>query len=335
LDHSNRPTSPASPLTIWAALLTVYFVWGSTYLGIAVAIETMPPFVMLAIRFAIGGALLLGWEVLRGGASFRWPSRREWRDASIVGALLLGVGNGFVGFSEQTVASGIAATLIAMIPVWLVVFGWLYFRERLPALVGVGVAVGFAGVALLVWPVGAGANHFDPLAIGLLLLAPIGWSHGTLFAARRASLPTRSLTNTAVQMLAGSALLAVEAAVTGEIGRFHPEAISGRSLVALAYLTVVGSMLAYNAYAWLIGHAPLSLVGTYAYVNPVVAVALGALILSEPITPRTLLASAVIVVAVAMIVTARSRQAGAPEAREIVEGEAPIARVAREEGSTP
>ena len=294
---------------LWLALLTVYVVWGSTYFGIAVAIESMPPFVMLAMRFLVAGGLLFGWEVLRGGRSMVWPTRREWRDSAIVGALLLGIGNGFVALGEQTVASGIAAILIALMPVWLAVLGWIYFRERLPRIVGLGVVVGIVGVFLLVWPIGSGANRFDALGIGLLLLSPVGWAHGSLFSAHRARLPKRPLMATSLQMLAGAAFLVVEAIITGEFGRFHPEAVTTRSLVAFAYLTVIGSMVAFSAYAWLLRHAPLSLIGTYAYVNPVVAVGLGTLFLAEPISPRTVIASVVILAAVAMIVTARGRLA--------------------------
>ncbi len=292
---------------LWLALATVYVVWGSTYLGIAVAIESIPPFLMLAVRFAVAGTLLLGWEIVRNGRMIVWPTRREVRDSAIVGGLLLGIGNGFVAYGEQTLPSGIAAILIALMPVWLAILGWIYFRDRLPRIVLAGVVVGLLGVVLLVWPAGGGANHFAPAGIVALILSPLGWAHGSLFSARAARLPKRPLMATALQMLAGAVFLALEGVVTGELGRFQPDAVTFRSLAALAYLTVVGSMLAFNAYAWLLRHAPLSIVGTYAYVNPIVAVGLGTLLLNEPVSPRTLLASGVIVAAVAMIVTARGR----------------------------
>jgi drug/metabolite transporter (DMT)-like permease len=309
-------------LTLWAALATVYVVWGSTYLGIAIAIETIPPFLMLAIRFALAGATLFAWEVVRGGRGFRLPSAREWRDSAIVGTLLLGIGNGFVGLGEKTVPSGIAAILIALIPVWFAVLGRLYFHDPFPRLVLVGIGVGLAGVVLLVWPFGDGANAFDLAGVVILLVAPLGWAHGSLYSARKAVLPARPLMATGLQMLLGSVALFSEAVLTGELGRFRPEAVSASSLAALAYLTVFGSLLAFNAYAWLLRNAPLSLVSTYAYVNPVVAVALGGLILAEPITPRTLVASAVIVAAVAMIVTARGRMARPATAMAPVQGSA-------------
>jgi drug/metabolite transporter (DMT)-like permease len=303
------PTSHATGTKLWLAMATIYLVWGSTYLGIAIAIESLPPFLMAAVRFLIAGGLLLAWEVIRTRGRLVLPSRREIRDSAIVGGLLLGIGNGFVAFGEQTVASGIAAILVAMIPLWLVVFGRLYFRERVSRLAALGVAIGLVGVAVLVWPAG-GANAFDPLGILILVLAPIGWAHGTLFSAHRARLPRSPLLASGLQMLAGALLLAIEGTLTGEPARFHPEAISPASALALAYLVVFGSMLAFTTYAWLLRHAPLSLVGTYAYVNPVVAVVLGAIFLAEPVSARTLVASAVIVAAVAMIVTARSRMTG-------------------------
>jgi drug/metabolite transporter (DMT)-like permease len=296
-------------LPLWLALGTIYIVWGSTYFGIAVAVESMPPFLMLAIRFLIAGGLLFGWELLRQGRA-GLPTRREIRDSAIVGALLLGIGNGFVALGEASnVPSGIAAILVAMMPLWLGVFGWLYFRERLPRLAIVGVVIGLVGVTLLVWPFGGGSTPFNLFGIAVLLVAPIGWAHGSLFSAHRAHLPSRPLMASGLQMLAGAGFLALEGVLTGELGRFDPAAVTTRSLVALVYLITIGSMLGFNAFAWLLRHAPLSLIGTYAYVNPVVAVGLGTIFLAEPITPRTLVASAVILAAVAMIVTARSRAA--------------------------
>ena len=323
---------------LWAALATLYVVWGSTYLGIAIAIESIPPFLMLAIRFLIAGSLLIAWEIVRGDLLRARPTRRQVRDAAIVGALLLGIGNGFVAYGELTVASGIAAVLIALMPVWLAFLGWLYFRERLPVVVVGGIALGLAGVALLVWP--AGGVTFEVLGIGALILSPIGWAHGSLFSAHAAQLPRRPLTSTAIQMLAGSVALVIESAITGEFGHLRP--VTASSAGAMVYLIFIGSLLAFNAYAWLLRNAPLSLVGTYAYVNPVVAVGLGAVFLAEPITPRTLAASAVIVAAVAMIVTARGRAARAaigvdPEEALAVEAGPRVAatdrRVTRSAGS--
>jgi drug/metabolite transporter (DMT)-like permease len=311
------PKSSPSPLLFWAALLVVYLVWGSTYLGIAVAIETIPPFLMATIRFVVAGSLLLAWDWRRGGPTRALPTAVQLRDSFIVGALLLAFANGFVGLGERTVPSGIAAIMIALVPVWIAVLGWLYFRDRLPALAAIAVVIGFGGVALLVWPAGAGANQFDPFGILILAIAPISWAHGTLFAARRANLPSRPLMASGLQMLGGAAVLLVLSAVTGELGAFDPAKLSPRSILAVGYLVAFGSMVAFTAYGWLVRHGPLSIVATYAYVNPIVAVALGALILAEPISPRTIVASAIVLVAVAIIITTRGRQARAAARRPV------------------
>lgn len=309
-----------SPLALWANLGIVYVVWGSTYFGIAISIETIPPFLMAAIRFAIAGLLLLAWDLLRHPEARRLPSRRQLIDSFIVGGLLLGIGNGFVVFGEKTVPSGIAAILIGMMPLWFALLGWLYLRQRLPRLVVGAIALGFGGVALLIWPSGEGANVFDPLGIFVLFLAPLGWAHGSIYSVQRAKLPHSPLTASGLQMLAGAAVTGFESLLVNEPAGFNPAAVSMASIVAVAYLVLFGSMLAYTAYAWLLRNAPLSLVGTYAYVNPVVAVALGTVFLHEPISARTVIASAVIILAVAIIVTARGRLAGVDASDEVGAG---------------
>lgn len=295
---------------LWANLAVVYVVWGSTYFGIAIAIDTIPPFLMAAIRFALAGLILIAWDLLRHPAARRLPTRRQVIDSAIVGGLLLGVGNGFVVFAEKTVPSGIAAILIGMMPLWFALLGWLYLRQRLPRLVVAAIVLGFGGVALLIWPSGDGANHFEPLGIFVLFLAPLGWAHGSIYSVRRAKLPSSQLTASGLQMLAGAMVTGIESLVSGEPATFNPAAVSANSVIAVVYLILFGSMLAYTSYAWLLRNAPLSLVGTYAYVNPVVAVALGTVFLHEPVSARTLIASAVIIAAVAIIVTARGRLAG-------------------------
>jgi drug/metabolite transporter (DMT)-like permease len=299
--------APSRRVLLWAGLLVLYLVWGSTYLGIRIAVETIPPFSMAAIRFFLAGAVLLGWSIAREGREFRWPSRREWRDTTIVGALLLGGGMGMVAWGEQTIPSGITALLIALMPVWIAVLGRLAFGERLPRAAVVGVAVGLVGVAILVGPSDNPVERFAPAGIAALIVSPICWASGSLFSAHRAQLPTQPLVATGGQMLAGSLVLATFALVTGEPGRLHPAAVSGESLAALAYLTVIGSLVAFTTYGWLLRIAPLPLIATYAYVNPIVAVILGWLVLAEPLTPRTVVAGAVIVFAVALIITARGR----------------------------
>ena len=297
-----------SAAALWANLAVVYIVWGSTYFGIAVAIQTIPGSLMAAIRFAIAGVLLIGFDLLRHPGARRFPSGRQVLDSIIVGGLLLGVGNGFVVLAQSLhVPSGIAALLIEMMPVWFALLGFLYFRERLPRLVVGAIVLGLAGTALLIAPAGEGANHFDPLGILLLLIAELGWAHGSIYSQRRARLPSSALSASGYQMLAGAVVTFVEALVIGDPARFHPESISTASLLAVGYLIFAGSMLAYTSYGWLLRNAPLTLVGTYAYVNPVVALALGTLFLGEPLSLRTILAAVTILIAVAIIVTARSR----------------------------
>ena len=246
------PTRYVTGPRLWLAMATVYVIWGSTYLGIAIAIETMPPFLMAAFRFAVAGLLLLGWDVLRDPAARHLPTRRELGYSALVGILLLGIANGFVAFGEQTVPSGIAAILIGMVPLWLALLGWVYYRERLPRIVVIAIVVGFAGVALLLWPAGVGANSFDLVGVLVLIAAPIAWAHGSLLAARSESLPKRPLTASGLQMLAAAIFLVGEGLLTGEASQLHPEAFSPASIAAVAYLVVFGSMLAYTAYGWLL-----------------------------------------------------------------------------------
>ena len=307
------PTTDRGP--IWLGLAVLYVVWGSTYLGIAVAVETIPPFLMAALRFMLAGTVLTGWTLAR--RSFVLPTRREWRDTLIVGALLLGGGMGMVAWGEQTIPSGIAALLIAMMPVWVAILGRIFLGQRLPRLAVVGIVVGFIGVAILVGPTAAGATgSLDPAGLVALIISPLAWASGSLYASHRATLPRQPLVATGAQMLAGGLVLTLMAGATGEFGRFSISAVSGPSLAAFLYLVVIGSLLAFTAYGWLLRVAPLPLIATYAYVNPVVAVILGAIVLSEPIEPRTLVAGAVIVGAVALIVTARGRMA-APRPRPV------------------
>ena len=308
-------TRGPSAAALWANMAVIYVVWGSTYFGIAVAIETIPPFLMAAIRFAIAGSIVIACDLLRHPEARRWPTRLQLVDSFVVGALLLGIGNGFVVFGQSLhVPSGVTAILIETAPLWFAVLGWLYFRQRLPRLVVAAIGLGAVGTVLLIWPEGEGASRFDPFGILMLLLAELGWVHGSFYSQRRARLPESQLSASGMQMLAGAGVMFLEALVAGEPARFHPESISTASLLALVYLIVFGSMLAYTSYAWLLRNASLSLVSTHAYVNPVVAVALGTVFLHEPLTPRTIVAAAIILLAVAIIVTARDRLGSSPAA---------------------
>jgi drug/metabolite transporter (DMT)-like permease len=312
---------------IWVGLAILYTVWGSTYLAIAVAVDTIPPFLMAAFRFGSAGVLLLTWVALRDRASLRRPTRREVIDSSIVGALLLGGGMGMVAWGEQTLPSGITALLVAMMPVWVAVLGRLVFREQLPRLAIVGIVVGFVGVAILVGPTVLGVTGaLDAAGVVAVIISPIAWSAGSLYAAHRASLPSHPLVATSMQMIPGALVLGLMSIISGEPARFDPSAVSAQSFSAFLYLTIVGSIIAFTTFGWMIRVAPLPLVATYAYVNPIVAVILGAIILDEPIEPRTVVAGAVIVAAVALIVTARGRMARPAAAAEVTTQTGPSER---------
>jgi drug/metabolite transporter (DMT)-like permease len=311
------PTSlpkPASAVLIWTAILILYVVWGSTYLGIRVAVVTIPPFVMGAARFATAGLVTVAAvAIVRRGAIVR-PTLRELRDCAIVGTCLMFGGMGLVSWAEQTVPSGIAGVLIAMMPVWVAIYGRLFFRERLPALAIVGIVIGMVGVVILVGQGVALDRSLDPAGIAVLVLSPMAWAAGATFSANRARLPRDPFLATGLEMLCGSAVLAAAAVLSGELGSFRPEAVTSDSLVAVAYLTIVGSLVAFTAFVWVIRHAPLPLVTTYAFVNPVIAVFLGWLLLHESVGPVQLAAGGVIVAGVALIIVARGRMAGAAPA---------------------
>ena len=303
--RSPTPVKEASGGAIWAALVAVYIVWGSTYLAIRVAVETMPPLLMASVRFLIAGGLLYVWAIRRGDRAGDRPTLRQWRSAAIIGAALLLGGNGAVVLAEQTVPSGIAALLVATTPLWMVVLARVVLRERVTWRETLGIGIGFAGIALLVQPWEGFA--FDPVGVFLMLFASVTWAAGSLYA-RTAPLPVRPLVGTAMEMIAGGIALGLAGLVAGELGDLRLADISFASTMGFVYLIVFGSLVGFTAYAWLLRVARTSLVSTYAYVNPIVAVLLGWAILAEPVTPLTLIAGAVIVVAVALIVSVRTRK---------------------------
>ena len=309
---SSAPQSRPSTAAVAVALLIVYLVWGSTYLGIAIMIETLPPLLAAGVRYVTAGLLMLGGIVAyarlrRGAGPVERPTAAHWRSAFIVGTLLLLGGNGGVVLAEQFIPSGIAAVLIAMMPIWLAVFDAILNRRVPSALVIGGIVAGIVGVVILLAPAEDLAT-IDPLGVALVVGAEISWALGSLYA-QRAPLPRSALLGTGLEMLAGGLALLLVGSLLGEIGRTDPSQFSLRSLLALAYLVVFGSIVAFTAYTWLLANVPVSTVGTYAYVNPIVAVILGALILSEPLTPRTILASVIIIGAVVAMVSGRPRDA--------------------------
>ncbi len=301
----NPTSSPtASPLRVALALGTVYVIWGSTYLAIAVAVQTLPPFWMAGVRFVISGALLYGLARWQGAAQ---PTPANWRAAALIGALLLFIGTGGVAWAEQRVSSGVAALMVSTTPLWMVLFRWWQpGGERPSGQVWAGLALGFAGLMILArpWEASAGGGP-DPLGVGALLFASMTWAWGSI-RSRRMSLPESPVMATGLEMLCGGAMLLLFGAFVGEPAQLHLAAISGRSILGLIYLITFGA-LGFTAYIWLLRVANPVLVSTYAYVNPIVAVFLGWLILSEPVTAKTLIAAAVIVAAVALITTAQNR----------------------------
>jgi len=303
--RSPTPVKEASGGAIWAALVAVYIVWGSTYLAIAVAVETMPPLLMASVRFLIAGGLLYAWAIRRGDRAGDRPTLRQWRAAAIIGVALLLGGNGAVVLAEQTVPSGIAALLVATVPLWLVILARVVLRERVTGRETLGIGIGFVGIALLVEPWKGFA--FDPLGVFLMLFASVSWAAGSLYA-RNAPLPSRPLVGTAMEMLTGGVALGIAGLASGELGDLRLAEVSFASIMGLLFLIVFGSLVGFTAYAWLLRVARTSLVSTYAYVNPIVAVLLGWAILDEQVTPLTLIAGAVIVVAVALIVSVRTRK---------------------------
>ncbi len=294
---------PAPAALVWIALGVVYVVWGSTYLAIRVVVETMPPLLSAGVRFLIAGSVFYVFLGLkRGWASVRITKQEAAASFAIGAALLLG-GNGMVTLAETNVPSGLASLIIASIPLWVVLFR-MTFRERVGRGTLIGVAAGFAGVGLLV--AGGSAGTGAKLS-GLLTLvfAAFCWAGGSFFS-KKVPLPKDHFVSTAVQMIGGGVLLLIVAGAKGEFGALDIGAISTASWVGLVYLIVFGSWLAFTAYVWLLQHAPVSKVATYAYVNPVIAIFLGWFLLSETITPRIFIGAAIIVGSVAATVRQES-----------------------------
>jgi drug/metabolite transporter (DMT)-like permease len=299
---------------IWTALLVVYVVWGSTYLAIRIAIETLPPFLMAGVRFLLAGGLLFAWAVRRGDRTHDAPGWAQWRAAAIVGAGLFLGGNGGVVLAEQRIPSGVTALLVATLSLWMALLGWVLYGEQPSRRAAVGLPLGFAGTALLVGPVET--SGIDPVGALLCLVASLSWAAASLYS-RHAPLPARTAVSTGMQMIAGGAWMVAAGVVTGELSHLQMDAYSQRSLLALAYLVVAGSILAFSAYAWLLRNAPTSLVATYAYVNPVVAVLLGWALAGEPLTLRMAAAGTIIVVAVALIASGSRRPAAVGYSKRI------------------
>ena len=291
----------ASLPAIWSALIAVYLIWGSTYLAIRYAVETTPPFLMAAVRFIVSGGFLYALRRCRGDPR---PEAVEWRSAAIIGIFLLVGGNGGVAWAEQFVTSSLAALLVATVPLWMVLIDTFRPTGKRPGLVAVvGILIGFVGVLLLIGSAASGADTANLPGAAALIFASLSWATGSIYG-KSAKLPASQLLGTGMGMLAGGVALMLLAIVRGEWSGFELAAVSLRSALALAYLTVIGSS-AFVAYVWLLRVAPTPLVATYAYVNPLVAVLLGYFLAQEPMTRLTLLAATLIIGSVVLVSTPR------------------------------
>jgi drug/metabolite transporter (DMT)-like permease len=294
-------TSHPTTAVVWTVLGALYFVWGTTYLAIREVNGTIPPLVGAGARFLVAGTALYGFARLTTGER---PTSTQWRGAAVVGVFLLFGGNAGVAWSEYLgTPTGIVALLIALVPLWLALFDRVLLRSSpFGWKLAVGLIAGFAGEALLV---GGSALHGDVPLDGMLVAvgASVAWATGSLYA-RNAPLPRAPLLGSGMQQLAGAILILVVAIVSGAFAGFHPSDVSAASWLGLSWLILAGSFVGFSAYLWLLRNVRTSLVGTYAYVNPIVAVFLGWLILDETLPLRVILAAAVVLSSVALILSA-------------------------------
>jgi drug/metabolite transporter (DMT)-like permease len=291
----------ASRIELILAFAAIYLIWGSTYLGIRYAVETIPPLLVMGMRHSVAGALVYAWARRRGAPP---PEPRQWLYAAITGAFLFLGSHGSLAWAEQKVPSGLAALLCATLPLWSVLLARIGGAERaLGARVWIGLLLGFSGVALLIGP-DALRQRLDLLPAATVLLGAFLWAAGTIYS-KSVSMPSSTVLSAAVQMVSGGVLLFIAGAATGEVNHFHLSAITARSALSLAYLIVFGSIVAFTAFTWLLQVSTPSMVSTYAYVNPVIAVFVGWAFAGEPLGWRTLLATAVILAGVALVTTRR------------------------------
>ena len=289
----------ASKAKLALAFTALFTIWGSTYLAIKFAIETIPPYLMSGARFTVAGSIL--YLIARLGGSPN-PTRKQWRDGAVVGTLLLTCGNGVVGWAEQHVPSGITALLVASVPIWMVLIDWVRPNGKRPTLVvSIGLLLGLAGVGVLAAP-GFGDEAKPGIALGaaMLILGSIAWAAGSIYS-RQSARPDSAQMSTAVQMLTGSVTLFLVGIVMGELGRFDFAAISSKSFLAWAYLVTFGAIIGFTAYAYVLRETTPAKASTYAYVNPVIAVLLGWAFANEPITMLTVIGAGIILAGVAII----------------------------------
>ncbi len=296
--------APKKTLVI-VAFAALYLIWGSTYLGIRFSIETIPPFLMAGARFVLAGTIMYAVACSQGIGESNW---RNWRTSLIIGACLLLGGNGGVTISEKYIDSGLAALVVAIVPIYIVLLGWLTGMAPRPTpVMWMGLAGGFVGVGTLFGPglhVHSTAGRNPAIGISILLVTSFIWSAGSLYSrvAKHAASP---FLTAAQQMVCGGILLLLAGIITGELPRFHPGSVSLLSLGSFIYLVLIGAVVGYTAYIWLLRHCDPAKVATYAYVNPIVAVLLGTFFAGETVTVRTLIAAALIIGSVALIITAQ------------------------------
>jgi len=303
-------TPPAASRTaLLFAFAAIYLIWGSTYLAIRVAVETLPPFLMAGVRFMLAGVILYGWLAFKGRAR---ATPHQWRDNTVIGALLLVGGNGLVVWAEQKIPSGLTTLIISISPLFMVLLDWMLPRGTRPTWATfLGLALGFGGLVLLIGGGVPGGTSLDLWRCAGLMFACLSWSAGSLYS-RYARDPADPMAAATLQMLLGGTLMFLVGLARGEAGDFHLAALTMRSVLAWVYLVAAGSLVAFPCYVYLLKHSTPARASTYAYVNPVVAVFLGWLILGEPVASRTLVASVIIVVAVAIITTQRGKAAAKP-----------------------
>ena len=300
LPHTGGPRL-ASMTQLVMGFAAIYLIWGSTYLGIRFAVETIPPFLMMGIRHSVAGFLVFGWARWRGATA---PTLKQWWWAAIAGALLFLGGHGVLAWAEQKVPSGLAALLCATLPLWTVLLARVDATERQIGLrAWTGILLGFGGVALLIGP-DALRQRLDLLVAAGVLSSALLWAVGTSYT-RKVHLPSSKILSAAMQMICGGTLLVLVSALSGEAGHTQIHHVTARSVFALAYLIVFGSIVAFTVYTWLVSVSSPAMVSTYAYVNPVIAVFLGWTLASEPVGVRTLIATVVIVAGVILVSTRR------------------------------
>jgi drug/metabolite transporter (DMT)-like permease len=279
------------------AFFAVYVCWGMTYLAMRIAVKDIPPHLMAGARFLLAGLVLYLWTRRRGDPRPNWA---EWRAATVIGAFLLVGGNATVAWAEQQVPSGLAAVLIAVAPIWMVTFEWSRGGSRPARRVVAGLLLGLLGLALLISPQGDSMTQVNPIGAAMLVLASASWAWGSVLS-KSAPLPRSPFMATSMEMIAGGVLLILTAAAAGQVARFEPRQVSADAMLAWLFLVVFGSLVGFTAFIWLLGVTSIAKAGTYAYVNPVVAIFLGWAILGEPVTGRTLLATLVILAGVALV----------------------------------